>query len=226
MTLPLFQQKKGEIAMDSIWMKIALGAVALVVGLVVVGNFMSGDSAPTPQETVEEEKPKTFYDMAERDKQFAEEPKPAEPEPEPEPPAAQPAQPAPSEPAPPVAQQPAPPASRYVLPSSITQATTLYFKPMSEIDDIEAQRLLPVMTAGRSIGRLPVTHFKLMVDGCRQVLSRWPDSWYAFRAKQMLEEMPERFWRNYKVTEEELDISKFLKQRRGTQPFTVEPIRR
>ena len=212
--------------MDSIWMKIALGAVVLVVVLVVVGNFMSGDSGSAPRETVEEEKPKTFYDMADRDKQFAEQPKPAEPEPAPEPAAVVPAQPAPSEPAPPVAQEPAAPASRYVLPSSITQATTMHFKPMSEIDDIEAQRLLPVMTAGRSIGRLPVTHFKLMVDGCRQVLSRWPDSWYAFRAKQMLEEMPERYWRNYKVTEEELDISKFLKPRRGTQPFTVEPIRR
>jgi len=211
--------------MDSIWMKIALGAVALVVGVVVVGHFMSGEPASTSQVAVEDEKPKTFDDMAERDKQFGEQPKAVEPEPAPDPPAAQPAEPAPREPAQPVAQQPVRQPSGVVLPSSITGATTLYFKPLGEIDDLEAQRLMPVTTAARSIGRLPVTHFKLMVDGCRQILRRWPDSWYAFRAKQMLEEMPERFWRSYKVTEEELDISKFLKQRPGTQPHTVEPVR-
>jgi hypothetical protein len=211
--------------MDSIWMKIALGAVAVVVGVVVVGHFMSGEPAPTPQETVEEDKPKTFEDMAERDKQFGEQPKAVEPEPAPDPPAAQPAEPAPREPAQPVAQRPVRQPSGVVLPSSITGPTTLYFKPLGEIEDIEAQRIMPVTTAARSIGRLPVTHFKLMVDGCRQILRRWPDSWYAFRAKQMLEEMPERFWRNYKVTEEELDIGKFLKQRPGTQPHTVEPVR-
>ena len=211
--------------MNTIWLKIAAVAVVLVVALIVGSHFMSGDSAPAP---VQEEQPKTVYDMAERDKQFMEEPKPAEPEPAPQPTAEAPEEPAASQPAAPtpeVVQAPAPPQSRFVLPSSITQATTMYFKPMSEIEDIEAQRLLPMVTAGRSIGRLPVTHFKLMVDGCRQILQKWPDSWYAFRAKQMLEEMPERFWRNYKVTEEELDISKFLQQRRGTQPRTVEPIR-
>lgn len=211
--------------MNSIWMKIALGAVAAVVAVVVVGNFMSDE--PASQQTSEEEdKPKTIYDMAERDKQFAEQPKAVEVQPEAAPPTPPAEQPVPSPAPQPVAPQPATPVSGVVLPSSITRATTLYFKPMGEIEDIEAQRLMPVTTAARSIGRLPVTHFKLMVDGCRQILRRWPDSWYAFRAKQMLEEMPERFWRNYKVTEEELDISKFLKQRRGTQPHTVEPIRR
>ena len=210
--------------MNTIWLKIAAVAVVLVVALIVGSHFMSGDSTPAPSRA-EEDETKTVYDMAERDKQFMEEPKPVEPEPQTPPPAEPAAEPAPSQPTPEPAQPPVQQASGIVLPSSITKATTMYFKPMGEIEDIEAQRLLPVMTAGRSIGRLPVTHFKLMVDGCRQVLQKWPDSWYAFRAKQMLEEMPERFWRNYKVTEEELDISKFLKQRRGTQPRTVEPIR-
>lgn len=213
--------------MNTVWLKIAAIAVVLVVALVVGSRFMSDKSDSTPPPPKEE--PKTVYDMAERDKQFLEEPKAAEEAAEVQSPAPQ------SEPAEsaPVAQQPAqqPSAeptqqtSGIVLPSQITQATTMYFKPMSEIDDIEAQRIMPVATAGRSIGRLPVTHFNLMVQGCRQILDKWPDSWYAFRAKQMLEEMPERFWRNYKVTEAELDVSKFLKPRQGTEPRTVEPIR-
>ena len=210
--------------MNTIWLKIGAVAVGLVVVLIVGSKFISKEPAPAPASS-EADEPKTFYDMADRDKQLGEAPKPAAPaapeqEPEPET-TVQPAEPVPPQPV----QSTAPAASRVVLPSSITRATTMYFKPMDEIGDIEAQRILPVTTAARSIGRLPVTHFKLMVQGCRQILQKWPDSWYAFRAKQMLEEMPERFWRNYKVTEEELDISTFLKQRRGTEPRTVEPLR-
>ncbi len=214
--------------MNTIWLKIAAVAVVLVVALVVGSKFMS-DKKPASNPAPAKEEPNTIYDMAERDKQFLEEPKTAETPAEAQPPT-QPTE--PTTPAPTVQQparqpEPAPPAqaSGVVLPSQITQPTTMYFKPLSEIDDIEAQRILPMATTGRSIGRLPVTHFNLMVQGCRQILERWPDSWYAFRAKQMLEEMPERFWRTYKVTEAELDISKFLKQRPGTEPRTVEPIR-
>lgn len=212
--------------MNTIWLKIAAGAIAVVIAVILLTKLTSNKSAPAPASGLlapseDTDKPKTFYDMAERDKQFAEPPGPVEPQEAEsqadvavEPPGAQ-------EPAPTVVQ----PAAGIVLPSSITRPTTLYFKPMDEIADIEAQRILPVATAGRSIGRLPVTHYNLMQQGCRQILQRWPDSWYAFRAKQMLEEMPERFWRNYKVTYEELDISKFLKPRPGTQAVTVEPKR-
>lgn len=100
-----------------------------------------------------------------------------------------------------------------------TEKITLYFRPLSEIDKIEAERLLSVAVPGRSIGRLPMAGFKLMVDTCRQIISKWPDSWYAYRAKQMLADMPERFRPRYNITQQELDISEFSKQRPGTEPF-------
>jgi hypothetical protein len=214
--------------MNTIWLKIAAAAVAVVIILIVVSKFTSSEPAAAPQE------PRNFYDMADRDKQFQEEPPlatetPGEPEPAAEQPTAQPAQPQEPTPQPvqPAAEPTPQPASRYKLPSSITQPTTLYFKPMSEIDDIEAQRLLPYATAGRSIGRLPITQYGLMVKACRQIEDRWPDSWYAFRAKQLLEEIYvyERYAATYKITEQELDISRFMKPRQGTEPRTVEPIR-
>lgn len=210
--------------MNTIWLKIAGVAVVAVIVIVVIGRFAGDEPAiEPPAPSGQADKPKTFYDMADRDQQFLEEPEPADPQPaEPQPKTTAPP------PPPPPQQTTQPPVTQntgVVLPSHIRQRTTLYFKPMDEIEDIEAQRILPVATAGRSIGRLPVTHYKLMVDGCRQILQRWPDSWYAFRAKQMLEEMPERFWRNYKVTEAELDIRRFLKPRQGAQPRTVEPKR-
>lgn len=208
--------------MNTFWLKIAGIVVAVLVLIILVKSFL-----PSGGELKPAEKPKTFYDMADRDRQFLEEPKAAD-----EQKAEQPGKPAP-EPQAQVAQQPsaAPtqPAGRtpgVVLPSDIKGTTTLYFKPLEEIEDIQAQELLPWAAAGRSIGRLPIMQYGLMVKACRQIEQRWPDSWYAFRAKQMLEEIVERYAANYKITEEELDIRRFTKPRQGAEPRTVEPIRR
>lgn len=214
--------------MNTVWLKIAGVAVVAVVVLIVGSKFMGGDS-DEPEPSGDNEEPKTFYDMAERDKQLTEPPKPGpasgtETAPEPE---AQPVEPPADQTAstPPPTRPVAPRTdSSVVFPSDITRPTTLYFTPLDEFEDLEAKRQLEMVGTGRSLSRLPITHAKLMVDACRRILKRWPDSWYAFRAKQALEDMPERFRSNYKVTEEEMDISKFLKQRRGTQPMTVEPI--
>ena len=102
------------------------------------------------------------------------------------------------------------------------KSVVIYCKELSEIDKIEAERLLNIAVPGRSIGRLPMTSFKLMVDNCREIIRRWPDSWFAYRAKQMLADMPSRFRKRYRVTQEELDLSEFSEPRRGTKPFIIE----
>ncbi len=214
--------------MNSIWLKIAGLAVLVVVVIVVVGRFQSdkpaaGPAAPT--ESRPAERPRTFADMAERDKQFATAPKPAADQPvEQQPPVATPPAPQPSQPPAPTPAQPV--AGGVVLPSSITKTTTLYFKPLEEEDDIAAQQLLPWVATGRSLGRLPMVQYGLMVKACRQAQERWPDSVYAFRAKQALEEISERYAANYNITPQELDISRFLKPRQGTQAVRVEPVQR
>lgn len=209
--------------MSSIWAKIAAAAVAIVLVIVVLGRLGGDKPASQPAE-----KDKTFYDMAERDKQFTEEPKAVEQPPaeasqqvvgEPQ---AQPEQPAQQTTAP--AQEPAAQVPGVLLPGSITQATTLHFKPLDETEEVSAQQLLPWAVAGRSIGRLPMMQYGSMVKACRDILQRWPDSWYAFRAKQMLEEVADRH-AQYNITPQELDISRFLKPRQGTEPREVQPVR-
>jgi hypothetical protein len=79
------------------------------------------------------------------------------------------------------------------------------FRELSENEDIEAQRLFEVAIKARSMGRLQ-TGFKLMVDTCRQIIEKFPDSEYAFKAKRMLADMPERYRARYKITEEEIDL--------------------
>lgn len=210
--------------MSSIWMKIAGLAVAVVVVIVVLGRL--GGEKPAPEPAA---KDKTFYDMAERDKQFNEEPKAVQ-EPQTEatqqPAAETQAQPAQQATTP--MQQTAAQVPGVVLPSSIAQATTLYFKPLSEEDDIAAQQLLPYATAGRSIGRLPVVQYGLMMKAVEQIEQRWPDSWYCFRAKQLMEEITQysdSYAQTYKITPQRLDISKFLKPGQGAEPREVKPIR-
>ena len=216
--------------MNSIWLKIAGIAVLAVVVIVVVGRFQSDKPAAgpaAPAESQPAQRPRTFSDMAERDKQFATAPKPVESQPaeQQEPVTPPPVQPPVQPPAPASAQ---PVAGGVVLPSSITKTTMLYFKPLGEEDEIAAEQLLPWVATSRSIGRLPMMGtYGPTVRTCRDILSRWPESKYAFRAKQVLEDVsnsPRAAGQN--ITQQELDISKFLKPRPGTEKIDVEPVRR
>jgi len=189
----------------SIWTKIAV-LILVIIGVIIAIQYFSGSKPESPSESQEQNEPKTFYDVAEEDRdRLLEEPKPAEF------PDEQPQQQLEEEPQP-------------VETKKLSEPVTIYCKELSEIDEIEAERLLNVAVPGRSIGRLPMTGFNLMVQNCREIIRRWPDSWYAYRAKQMLAEMPERFRPRYKITAEELDLSKFSEPREGTKPYIVEEI--
>ena len=187
------QAERKERVMNTIWLKIAGLAICVVVVIVAIGMLTSSDTEQSEQPK------KTFYDKAEEDKErFLAEPEPIDVQ---------------------DAQEQKQEQQQVQQEPEVSQPTTLYFEELSDIDKTEAERLLNVAVPGRSIGRLPVTGFKLMVDTCRQIIQKWPESWYAYRAQQMLADMPTRFRSRYKITEKELDISKFYEQRPGTQPF-------
>lgn len=196
--------------MNTFWLKIAAIAVVIAVVIVLIGVFTSSEKPPplTKENTAEPvNKPvKTFSEQVEKDREkFLTPPKP-------------PVQPVNKPAKEPVAQQ----VQEQNRPSAAKQSTEpvqLYFSPLSEIDRIEAERLLNVAVPGRSLGRLPETGYLLMVQTCRQIISKWPDSWYAYNAKKMLIDMPARFRERYKITPQELDISEFTKQRPGTEPY-------
>jgi len=188
--------------MNTFWLKIVGIAVAVVVVIILI-NALS--SRPEPQPAPQEQ---GFSDQVRKDKQkFLTRPAPVDANTQ----SVQTTQQTdPNKPVKTIIQIPKPP-----------EPVTLYFVELSEIDDIEAERLLNVAVPGRSIGRLPMTGYKLMmVDNCRRIISRWPESWYAYRAKQMLADLPRRFWSRYKVTEEEVDTSMYTQPRPGTKPFT------
>lgn len=196
--------------MNTFWLKIMGLAVLVVAVIILISVFTSGtDSQPREPQQPQ----KTFYDQAEEDKQrFLTEPQALDSQ----------SQTAIAKQAPPTeGQTAAQTAPSAMEPPRPAQPVILYFKELGEIEQIEANRLLNVAVPGRSIGRLPMTGFKLMVDNCRTIIQRWPQSSFAYRAKLMLADLPERYQMRYNVTEKEKDVSMFAEQRPGTKPFTI-----
>jgi hypothetical protein len=193
--------------MNTFWLKIMGLAVLAVAVIIVISFFTPGADSESPEPEPEEPQ-KTFYDQAEEDKQkFLAEPQALD---------SQTQTPA-SEQAPTIENQ----TVAQTAPPKPAQPMLVYFKELGEIDQIEASRLLNVAVPGRSIGRLPMTGFKLMVDSCRTIIRRWPESQFAYKAKQLLADLPVRYQKRYKVTEEEKNVSMFAEQRPGTTPFTI-----
>ncbi len=195
--------------MNTFWLKIAAGAVGILVIVILIGMFTSGDSQKQAQPNQAE---KTFYDQAQKDKEkFLAEPQPEQIQADQSEqsegvenvPVTEPVQQTPAQ-----VEQPKP--------------AILYFKPLSEIEEIEAEKLLNVAVPGRSIGRLPMAGYNLMVPNCREIIKKWPDSWYAYRARQLLADLPPRYQTQYNVTKEEIDLSIYYKQRPGTEAYTME----
>lgn len=189
--------------MGTFWLKLAAIAIVLIVGIgaVVVWTSEGIEEAQNPE--------KTFSDMVQKDKQeLLAEPSAedlAEPAEEPETTEAD----KPEEPSEPAA-QPKP-----------AEPVTLYFTELSEIDKIEADRLLAMVPSGRSMGRLPMTGYNLMVETCRQMMNKWPGSIYDYKARRALAQMPQRYRARYDITEDDIDLTRFTEHRPNTKPYNI-----
>ena len=80
------------------------------------------------------------------------------------------------------------------------------FKELSQEDELQAQKLYEWALTQRKMGRLPGLGYKKMVDACREIIQKYPDSEYAFKAKRMLADIPVRYRPQYGITEEEIDL--------------------
>lgn len=164
--------------MNTFWLKIA-GFVIVVIGLVILVNkFSSSESEPKP-------KPKTFYDViAEDDKRLRAD--------------IEPSQTLKTEPTAPTTQPPkAEPAVKAVKPQP---------EEMTLEDKVQAERLFEMALMQRKMGRLPGIGYKQMVDCCREIIEKYPQSPYAPKASRMLRDIPERYRKQYNITDEEMGI--------------------
>lgn len=81
----------------------------------------------------------------------------------------------------------------------------LEFAELSIEDQVQAERLFEVALMERKKGRLPGMGYKNMVDYCREIIDKYPNSVYAYKAAKMLSEVPERFRSRYHMTEDEIN---------------------
>jgi len=130
--------------------------------------------------------PKTFYDVIEEDDRRLR----AEPEYVP----------------PPKTEQAPPPAAKQPV-----EPPKPKFTKLSEIEQVQAERLFEYALQQRKIGRLPVTGFKPMVDACREIIQKFQGSEFDYKARRMLADIPQRYRERYKITEEEIDLTRFFK---------------
>jgi len=152
------------------------GAAVLVVGVIILITVFTSGTDSEPKESQ-----KTVYDQWEEDdKRLRAEPQYKEPS--------------------------------ATIPS-VQQTTTVAppkpeFKKLSEIEEIQAQKLFEAAMTARKMGRLPGIRlgYKNMVDHCREIIRRWPESKYAFDAKRLLADIPERYHKMYNITKEEIDL--------------------
>jgi hypothetical protein len=210
--------------MNTFWLKV-LGVLVIIVaiGAFVVWIRSGIEEAQKPE--------RTFSEMVKKDqKEMLAEPnakdltsRPAQPESPAGREEARPKAPAANEsaktqaPASSAQNQPAQPVEQ----AKKAEPTTFYFTNLDETEQIAAEQLLAMLPTGRSIGRLPMTGFGLMVETSRQIMGRWPGSIYDYKARRALNQMPERFRDRYRITEQELDLVQFTKPRPNTSPYTI-----
>ena len=169
--------------MNTLWIKVAVVGVVALGAVILVISFLPRGSQPEP-----EPGPKSVYEQWEKDDaKLRAEPKPAEEQP---PPANEPNA-----------------GNAPVKPSTPTEVIPMpKFVELSIEDKVQAEKLFEMALFHRKQARLPGMSYKKMVDYCREIIQRWPDSEYAFKAKRMLRHMPEQYRERYNITEEEIDL--------------------
>ena len=177
--------------MNTSWVKVAIVGVVVLGLVILVISFLPKDSQPQSGSN-------SVYEQWEKDDaKFRAEPEPAVEEPPTE-------QENPPEPA--AANEPTA-ANTSPKPPPPTEVTAVpQFVELSLEQKVQAEKLFEMALFHSKQGRLPGMGYKKMVDYCREIIQRWPESEYAFKAKRMIRHMPERFRRLYNITEEEIDL--------------------
>lgn len=164
------------IRMNTFWLKIAGIAVLVLVVIVLIGVFSSSKPEPKAEQ-------KTVYDQWQEDEERLR----AEPQ---------------------LKESSKTGSMAQTAAEAQSEQQKPKFRELTLEEKVEAERLFEMAMAERKMGRLPGVKlgYKNMVDHCREIIRRWPDSEYAFKAKRMLADIPQRYRKMYNITEDEIDL--------------------
>lgn len=74
-------------------------------------------------------------------------------------------------------------------------------------EQLQADKLLQAIKLQYSLARKSPVTYKKMVDFCRELFAKFPNSQQAEEARELLRRMPKRYRNLYKVTNEELGLT-------------------
>jgi type IV secretory pathway VirB10-like protein len=177
--------------MSGTWLKIAIFAVLVVAVIIGISMLSSDEPKPEPQG------PQTYAEQVREDREkfaidYENQSLPQRQTAAPTPASAQPAEQPQAEPAP---QAPAAPPRQ--------------FRELELDEQVGAEQLYSMALNERSMGRLPgVGKYRRMVEYCRQIITQYPGTVYAYQAKQLLADIPREYQEQYGITADELDLSK------------------
>jgi hypothetical protein len=169
--------------MNTFWLKIAVLVVVVLVGIILIGNFFSSEidkatDLEAAAERVEAAEAKLQAQLEDAENQVEQK------------------------------------NQQQDSTATPTKTTSLPTRPPQTVPDdddmvssIEAERLYNMALTQYKIGR-KILSFKKMVDYCRELFERFPDSPEAAKARVLMRNMPERYRELYNVTDEELGVEK------------------
>jgi len=171
--------------MGTLWLKVAVVSAVLLAAAMIVTRFLSsGVEHATDIERMERlhqaQDQRLDDELAAAERQ-AERPRPVE-----EAPAETPARP----------------------PQPVEPPDEPVYSEMTEADQVAAERIYQMAYNQYKIGRLPGTTFKKMVDYCRELFDRYPNSPQAAKARVLMRKIPDRFKKIYNVTDEEMGLTR------------------
>lgn len=188
--------------MGNIWAKIAAGTAVILV--IIIGlSYIPADNQPAgqqqPRQEDSENQQKSYYDVIEEDdKRLRAEPEPQQQEKtESQPDRQQCGQDETPE-------KPEDANQQSTEKEPAEQQQRREFVELNQAEKTQAQRLFENALQQRKMARLPGTSYGHMVDYCRQIIEKFPGSEYAWKARRMLGEVPERLRHRYDITEDEI----------------------
>lgn len=169
--------------MNTFWLKIAVLAVVVVVAIVLVSNFLSSEvdkatDIEAAAQRIEAGEAKLQAQL--RQAEFEAEQKKAQ-----------------------QTQTRPMPADTSPVPTRPVRTDITEVDIVAEVD---AERIYNMALTQYRIGRRTGMTYKKMIDYCRDLFDKYPNSSYAAKARVLMRNIPERYRQMYNITDEELGL--------------------
>ena len=200
--------------MNTLWLKIGSGVIGILIVIVLISVFMNrGDETATPQVPIDNNIPTNPWEQGNENSMASG--SNTDNSQVDSPPVTEPLESNGTGSSAPDEAQPLP-----MQPQAID--STIYTKKLnSQEQELAKEQLEYAMRSFNAVNNMPGASYITAVEAARRIITRWPESLFAFNSKLLLAKVPKNLHRQYNITPEELDTSIFYQTRAGTVPMKI-----